>query len=450
MKAVIFDSLMKLRGRDYRKQYEVIKSTSPEDRLARNRHYLDELLLHASSNVPYYARLLNDAGAVNNGHLDLSKFEAIPLLDKNILRKHMNELRSNDYMTRDWHSQLSGGSTGEPARFIHDREHTNWGNAMNYYYYKDMLGIDTKTARKVILWGFGTMFTGIPQFKTNIEGWLTNTIRLNAITLGANDLNRYIDQINAFEPELIIGWPGALYALCLYAERENRSVHTPRIMVSAGETLTEVMKNKIETVFRTRLYNFYGSREISNLAGECREGLLHSLGHHLEVLDENNRPVKEGQEGKVVVTCLHNYSMPFIRYQIGDMAVRGPDECGCGNPMPTLSKVTGRITDYFKLADGTAVPANYFIHLIDRICKHDFVSKFQVIQEEHDSVKIIVVKQDEPKDDDIAVIEEKIRQVMDIECKITWEFVDEIAPTKSGKHLYTKSLVWEPDGGADN
>ena len=93
------------------------------------------------------------------------------------------------------------------------------------------------------------------------------------------------------------------------------------------------MRADIEEAFGTKVYNFYGSREVSNLAGECKKGLMHTFDfwNYLEVLDDNNQPVKEGEEGKVVVTNLVNYSMPLIRYEIGDLALRGPAQCTCGN-----------------------------------------------------------------------------------------------------------------------
>ena len=98
---------------------------------------------------------------------------------------------------------------------------------------------------------------------------------------------------------------------------------------SAAETLTDEMRDQIERVFGRKLYNFYGSREVSNLAGECKDGLMHSFAfwNYQELLGEHNRPVKQGEEGKVVVTNLFNYSMPMIRYEIADMAVLGTERC---------------------------------------------------------------------------------------------------------------------------
>jgi phenylacetate-coenzyme A ligase PaaK-like adenylate-forming protein len=46
----------------------------------------------------------------------------------------------------------------------------------------------------------------------------------------------------------------------------------------------------------------------------------------LEVLT-GDRPAEEGEEGELVATSLFSYAMPFIRYRMGDMVVRGPTPC---------------------------------------------------------------------------------------------------------------------------
>jgi phenylacetate-CoA ligase len=72
----------------------------------------------------------------------------------------------------------------------------------------------------------------------------------------------------------------------------------------------------------------------------------------LEVLDPDGRPVDVGQTGEVVVTGLHSFAMPFIRYRIGDLAVKGPSRCPCGSPFSTLLAIHGRTIDIFPLTGG--------------------------------------------------------------------------------------------------
>jgi len=263
--------------------------------------------------------------------------------------------------------------------------------------------------------------------------------------MSGQDIEQYIRTINSFKPEIIRGYAGSLFELCRYAEQKKISLYSPRIVVSAAENLYETMRDVIESNFGTKVYNFYGSREVSNLAGECKNGLLHlfQFWNYVEVLDNDNQPVHEGEEGRVVVTNLFNYSMPLIRYEIGDMAILGPEKCSCGQILPTLKKVTGRVTEHFILENGTTVPAEFFIHLLGVVCyEQGGFEKFQVIQEEYNEIQINVVTRKEISDQYKNNINQKIRVVMGPECKIIWNTVEDIPKTPSGKYLYTKSVMW--------
>lgn len=434
--------LRKARGTDFQKQYAEIKSIVNKDKLGSfQEKYFQGLLLHAYRNIPYYQSILNEIGIIKNGKVDLSKFSEIPILTKEIIREHREELVSRDYTSRRWYYNSSGGTTGEPIRFIQDDLYGKWGNAAFYYWYKDILGIDEPSVKKVILWGSERdLFQGGMGWKVKIMNWLTNTVFLNSFKMTEQDMEHYVDIINSYKPSLIRGYAGSLYELCKYAQRKGMKVYSPKLVVSSAEMFSDEMREKIEKVFGTKVYDFYGSREANNLAGECKEGLMHILGFHnnIEVLNKHDEPVKEGEEGKVIVTNLHNYSMPFIRYEIGDMAVLGPGRCKCGNPLLTLKKITGRVTDHFVKEDGTIIHGEYFTHLF---YLKDWVKAFQIIQYDYKRIRNSVILNDNIIESEKKDIEDKIKLLMGDDCQVTWDFVDEIPKTPQGKYLYTKSLV---------
>jgi len=399
--------------------------------------------LHSYVNVPYYSKTFQEINLINGNGIDLHKFYNLPILTKDTIRKHHAKLISKDYMKRKWYYNSSGGSTGEPVRFIQDELYTKWINATNKYYYQDMLGIDEAHCRKVILWGSERdIFEGTIGLKAKISNWLTNTVFLNSFRMTKEDMERYIKIINQYKPELIRGYAGSLYELCRFAEANNLKIFTPKVLISSAETLTDYMREKIESVFGTKVYNFYGSREVNGIAGECREGSMHifTFSNYVEVLDYHNLPVTEGEEGKIIVTNLHNYSMPLIRFEIGDTGILESRRCKCGNKLPILKKITGRITDHFIKKDGTVIHGEYFTHLF---YLKDWVKTFRVIQEDYDKIRILVVSQGKVNEIEKKDIENKIKLVMGKDCKIHWEFLEEISKPKSGKHLYTQSLLYE-------
>lgn len=401
----------------------------------------NELILHADEHSRYYHHIFKKIELIQDGSVDLSRIGEIPILTKEIIRKYHHYLISDDYHTRQWFYNSSGGSTGEPIRLIQDDIYSKWGDATHYFYFKNIINIDEPTVKKVVLWGSERdLFKGGMGYKAKIQNWLSNTIFLNSFRMTDYNIEKYIHKINSFKPDIVRGYAGSLFELCKYAETKKLSIYRPKVVISAAENLSDTMRNVIESNFGTKLYNFYGSREVSNLAGECKNGLLHPFlfWNYMEVLDNNNQPVHEGKEGKVVVTTLFNYSMPLIRYEIGDMAIVGPDHCSCGHFLPTLKKVTGRITDHFILENGTIIHGEYFTHLF---YLKDWIKAFKIIQEDYLKIRIQIVISSKINPSDQADIENKIKLVMGPNCRITWNIVDEIPKTPTGKYLYTKTLI---------
>jgi phenylacetate-CoA ligase len=257
------------------------------------------------------------------------------------------------------------------------------------------------------------------------------------------DMFYYIKTINRYKPDLITGYASSLYELVKFAERNNLKIYTPKMIVSSAETLKIEMREKIEATIGTKVYDFYGSRETASIAGECKNGLIHnfSFNNYIEIVDRDNNPVDEGQTGRVIVTNLHNYSMPLIRYEIGDMAILGPKKCNCGNFLPCLTKIYGRIDEQFIREDGNIVIGYFFIHLLGVLLNKGLIKKFQLIQEDYNKIRILAVVDKGLPEPEMNEIEHKIKFQMGENCKIIWEFVDTIPTSKSGKYLYTKSLI---------
>lgn len=157
-----------------------------------------------------------------------------------------------------------------------------------------------------------------------------------------------------FAPHCLTGMTSAL-ALLVDQISRHRPDFRPRLVVTTGELLTAPLRNRIASL-GSPIRDVYGSNELNLLAWGCPAGAgtYHVCDDSvvLEVLDSDGKPVDVGQIGEVVVTGLHSYAMPFIRFRIGDLAVRGPDRCPCGSPFSTLLAIHGRTIDIFHLAGG--------------------------------------------------------------------------------------------------
>lgn len=441
----ILNFLLNIRDTNYQMEYLEIKNLIKEKKLIEfQEKSLRKLLLHAYKNVPYYAHIFDEVGIVRDSEVcDLSKFNKIPILTKDKIKKNFQSLISKDYDKRKWFYYSSGGTTGEPFKFIQDTTYTKWSVATSRYY-RDIIGISNKNLRNVYLWGSDReIFESRRDIKERLQNWLTNTKNLNAFNMNEENMEKYIKTINSSKPEFIIGYASSLYDLCQYVEREKCRLFTPKIIISTAEKLRDDMRQKIEEMFGTKVFDFYGSREAASIAGECKHNSMHifSFNNLIEIVDKNDQLVKKNGEGRIIITNLHNYSMPLIRYDIGDIAVLGDKACKCGNPLPTLKKFSGRTLEHFVRDDESIIPAEFFMYLFITYYKKEKIKKYQVIQEDYKKIKILIVQSDVIGEQEIKDFEDKIKVAMGKDTEIVWKFVDDIPKTPSGKYLYTKSKV---------
>jgi phenylacetate-CoA ligase len=158
----------------------------------------------------------------------------------------------------------------------------------------------------------------------------------------------------------------------------------------------------------------------------------------VEVVDDEGRAVGEGEEGELLVTTLSNYTMPLIRYRIGDRAVRGADLCSCGRPYPLLDRVLGRTESCVVRPGGGIVLPEFFIHVIGVEHNDGSIAKFQVVQESLRGLTVVVVPSEGAGERALAnadSIRARIVQAMG-DCEVEFALVDRIEPTPTGKHLY--------------
>ena len=433
---------MSLRYRIYRaarrlvtfRQWEAFYREITEQGSDLAHNYLGALLEYASTHVPYYAGLLPAT--------DAEAFRRLPILTKERISDNFEELKSDHLYRHKWHLNSSGGSTGRPQTFVQDKVFKQWSLATQTYYYRRFLGMDYPQVPKIVLWGSERdLFNWSQGLKPKLSNWLTQTTFLNSFKITPDTMLEYIHVINKKKPEFVKGYASSLYELAVAARDRNIRLSPPRVVYSSAETLTPFMREVIEDVFQCKVYDFYGSREVGAIAGECRSGSMHifDFNNLVEVVDVEGNAVSPGEEGRLIITTLHNYSMPLIRYDIGDTAVAGT-ACDCGSALPTLERITGRVSDHFVTPTGDIVHGEYFTHLF---YFRDWVEEFQVLQTDVDRVEVYYVSTRDADPDDAADINAKIRLVMGETCAVEWIKVDEVPRTPQGKMLYTRSLVMQ-------
>jgi phenylacetate-CoA ligase len=102
----------------------------------------------------------------------------------------------------------------------------------------------------------------------------------------------------------------------------------------------------IEQVFNAPYYDQFGCTELDRTAWMCP----HKMGYHqdgdsviIEFVDDGGKSVSSGERGEIVYTSLFNYAMPFLRYELGDLAVWSEKGgCQCGRGFPMIKMIEGR------------------------------------------------------------------------------------------------------------
>jgi len=403
---------------------------------------LYKLIKYASKNIPYYKRIIQEYNIQLSEDTIFEDIKKFPILTKDLIRNHFDEL----YKFRDntYYRNTSGGSTGEPVIFFQDSNYFAWNTAAKIFF-------DEWAGRKigepmVKLWGALRDILRIGQgFTGYLRQQLSGVTTLSSSRMAEKDLYKYVRRINRIKPCLIFAYANSIDEFACFIRKHHLSIYSPQaIMTSAGVLYPEV-RSRIERVFRAPVFNRYGSREVGDIACNCEKSFgLHIIPdiHYLEIVDDEGKEVKLGKSGNIIVTLLTNYTMPLIRYKIGDRGILSDKDCKCGHGLPLLEKVIGRITGNFKNKLGDYISGGLFFSLFYFI---ENIKQYQIIQEAIDyiSINLVLIDKTKLKDVNEEFKEENqaIWKVMGEEIEIKYNIVDEIEPSPSGKFMYTFSRV---------
>jgi phenylacetate-CoA ligase len=193
------------------------------------------------------------------------------------------------------------------------------------------------------------------------------------------DVKEQARLIYEFHTEILSCYPNVMDAL-MDAWQESGNKPSLKHYKSLGETASDAFRARVERIMGVKVEDSYSSQELGTIANQCPEsGLYHTMDFNLivEVLDQNDQQVLPGEIGRVVVTDLHNYASPLIRYDTGDWAEMGMP-CSCGRGLQTLRKILGRTRNLIKRADGSRYWPMVGMYDFDKL---DFrIRRYQVIQ----------------------------------------------------------------------
>jgi phenylacetate-CoA ligase len=401
---------------------------------------LKRLLRHSYETVPLYKEKFRGAGLTPEDIKTHDDLRRLPVLTKEEIQRSREELRAGAGAGKA-RLNHTGGSTGEPLAFYqcsNFRERSKGEMLRDYTMCGYRVG-----GRVAFLWGADYDATAHnSRFSKMVDRVAMNLVWINTFGLERDKFPAYAAFLRRFEPELLVGYVSSLTMYARYVAQHEELRIRPRGIQSSAEALSPDDRDLLEETFGCPVFNRYGCREVGNIAHECEKHTgLHVLSENnlVELLDGEGSPVEAGKPGRVIVTNLNNYAMPFIRYEIGDVAVRSGEECPCGRGLPLLEKVVGRTYDIITSPSGKLVHGEYFNHVFYRV---EGVRQFRVQQDADRRLTItLAAGEGFERESACSRAADIIHTEIDPQFEIGFEVVDRIETSPSGKYRFTSSEV---------
>lgn len=402
---------------------------------------LEQSYGHARATVPLYREGTTLAGWKPGERITPDRWREIPVLTRAALQGAGDAARSTAVPAE--HGQpvsfLTSGSTGRPLETIGTAmTRLMWSSftLRHHLWHQQDMSLKMAVIRQ---------FPGqdaLPPEGRVTRGWGPATEAVVQTGPGAvldirATLSEQADWLSQHDPGYLLTYPSNAQALARLFERRRQSLPSLRAIHTFGEVCDVEVRAAARTALGVPVVDMYSSQEVGYVALQCpTQDRYHVQSENLivEVLGADDEPCGPGELGRVVVTTLHNFATPLLRYELGDYAEVGPP-CPCGRGLPVLTRILGRQRNMLTLPDGsqrwpTFGDSTEFVGALSTLPR---IEQFQVVQHSTERLEVRLVCE-RPLD---AVEEELVHDYLDGALGHRFETVfsyhDEIGRSRNGK-----------------
>lgn len=334
---------------------------SLEQRTAVREQRLRDIVNHARRNSPYYQNLYRDIPE------DFSLAD-LPPTDKKSLMEHWNDwvcdrelsleeverfMEDTDNIGRKLKKKYliftTSGSTGNPLVAVYDQTANNIMGGIaacrSYARKEDLKAFMKRGGKSIGVFADGGFYLGNSSIRSRLRSMPWKKKQL-AVSSALYPMEQIVEQLNAFQPDMLGGYPSHL-ELLIDEAKEGRLRIAPVIIMTGGEYLSDKLRQTLADTFHCYVQTSYACTEGGTVACECRARHFHINDDWLilEPVDAEGNPVPDGVlSDKVYLTNLYNFTQPYIRYEVTDRVIMHRERCSCGNPAPWL-ELEGRTDD---------------------------------------------------------------------------------------------------------
>jgi phenylacetate-CoA ligase len=359
---------------------------------------LRPLLVHCYHHVPYYRRVLSEAGIHARPVESLADFRRLPLLTRELYQTHFADLQARCLpegtlaIGEGWTS----GTNGVPVKVLKtNRTDLCW----HAFSLRDLewCRLDPR-GRLAAIRLLAKSQKDLPQLLQGVllPSWnrLLDPLLVSGTSAGMDirqDQRLQLEWLRRIDPDYLVSMPSNLEFLASLVQESGRRLPRLQRIQAVGETLAEGTRQRIEEGFGAVVTNLYSTTEAGYMATSCPQGHgfhVHAENVLVEVLDAQDRPCQAGETGRLVMTTLQNYLTPFLRYDILDDVTLAAAPCACGRGLPLLTRIDGRRHPLLYLPGGRrkAISGLYL-----EIRKVGGCRQFQIVQRAVDRVLLRVV-----------------------------------------------------------
>ena len=417
---------------------------SPERLRVHQLAQLSALVRHAGDAVPYYRTLFREIGLDHHAPLDEPTWARLPYLTRFDVQDAAKSLHAEHYPRA--HGDLgeagTSGSTAAPIKVLKTNlQQVLWeaGGLRDHLWQRRDLAARHAAIKTTHPSSVGTYPDGEnrPNWGGPVRSFHGGPGHLLRIS---TPVEQQVEWLARIRPDYLNTFPSNLEAIARHCEEHGRAMPWLRGLRTNSEILHTRVRELCRRVFGLEIVDMYSSAELGYIALQspiCEELLVQAETNLVEVLDENGRPCAPGQVGRVIVTPLHAFAMPLLRYASGDLAeVGGPASCGRG--LPVLRRVLGRERHMMRLPSGEVF---FPPDLASIFASIDDVRQFQIVRtaERHIEMRLVTRAPLIPKLE--TTILERVRERFRFPFDISFVYLDSIPREPSGKFFDFKSEV---------
>ena len=366
---------------------------------------LKNLLQYAIENSSYYKEKFK---AIDIDKISLHNITALPTLSKQELRDNLSDIAIT--MNEKTFLSSTSGSTGNALVFHRNKDWDASHRAAQLRGYS-WFGINPWD-KNLYFWGFNPSF--FKKIKTRIMDSLVNRYRIfNLDDKSIDDAKSIIRKSRYIE-----GYSSSIFTLSQYFEANKVSFDNIKLVKGTSEKIFDSYQKSVKTVFGQKIVSEYGAAETGIIAFECPEGNMHISMENVIVEEVDN---------KILVTNLFSYSLPIIRYELGDyISLNKQKKCACGRTHEIIDEVTGRI--------GENIQGNnksYFSLTLYYVFKNISLEKgidlaYFASQHQRGEMQIQIVKPAYDLDKTLVFIYEELEKYFADDLEVVVKFVDKI------------------------